>query len=195
MPRRFYRRPALPTLLFFALVVGLVFWTTFRLGSRVPEGEREVAAAFGGPAEVLLRPGRCQIVRVMDAATLLVRQKDFDGQTEVSRLFRVRLLGVKTPPNVDRAAERDDDPAAHALKALARSSSEAVIDLDKRRIAADESWLAYVYCGEKLLNAEMIRAGAAKYDNYPGDNASIARRLRQAQDEARRAKRGVWSDQ
>lgn len=193
MPRRFIRRPALQTLIFVAAAIGLLVWMVARSSLRVPEGEREVTAAFGGQTQVLLRPGKCQIVRVIDPATLVVRQQDFEGGTDVSRLFRVRLLGVRTPSAADRMTE-NVDAAILRLKDLAAASSEAVIELDKRRIAADGSWLAYVYCGEKLLNAEVIRIGALQYDNYPGDNAPIARRLGQSQDEARRTKRGVWSE-
>ena len=199
MPRRFYRRPALRTFLFIAAAIGLLIWAVARNASWAPEGEREQLAAFGGQTDVLLRPGPCQIVRVIDAATIVVRQKD-ETNPEITRLFRIRLIGVKTPSADSPAMKTADAQATAALKDIAAASSGAVIELDKRRVAADGSWLAYVYSGEvysggTLLNAEVIRTGARMFDNYPGDNASMARRLGQAQDEARRAKRGVWSEQ
>jgi len=44
-----------------------------------------------------------------------------------------------------------------------------------------------------MLNEELLRAGLADVSVFPGDSESMARRMRVAAEEARRAKRGVWS--
>jgi micrococcal nuclease len=54
-------------------------------------------------------------------------------------------------------------------------------------------FLAYLYVGDKMLNVELVRAGLARVSHYPGDSATRHRLLIKAQDEARDARRGIWS--
>jgi endonuclease YncB( thermonuclease family) len=127
-----------------------------------------------------LSAGPCEIAQVMDGRTLLVRQGDVD------HTFAVRLLGVALP-----ASEADRLVAAKELEKIA-PLGHALIELDKRRLADDGTWLAYVYVESVLLNAEILGAGAAKHDLYPGDSPSIAQTLKAAQSEANRNGRGIW---
>jgi endonuclease YncB( thermonuclease family) len=125
----------------------------------------------------VLQSGPCEILAAEDGNTLLVQQ----GQYR----FRVRLIGVRLPPDADEQHARDE------LSRLA-PAGPASIELDKRRSGADGSWLAYVYVNESLVNAQMLSTGRAVYEVYPGDSFAAGRRLKEAQSEARRNQRGIW---
>lgn len=51
--------------------------------------------------------------------------------------------------------------------------------------------LAYVYVGEVLVNAELLRAGVAQPLTIP-PNVRYTERFRAVAEEARRGRRGVW---
>lgn len=85
-------------------------------------------------------------------------------------LPRVRLLGVKI----------GDDAQARKWLATNVLGQRIHIERDKRRRTMDGAQLGYVYLGDVLINAELIRQGLARHDSYPGDSESYARRLRKA---------------
>ncbi len=134
------------------------------------------------PRETLAsRPGEIQ--SILDGRTLLVQQGDSN------RTFAVRLIGVALPES-----EADRQSAQKQLAALA-PSGPVLVELDKRRVADDGTWLAYVYVGSVLLNAEILRTGTANHDVYPGDSLSIAQTLKAAQSEAKMNGRGICRTQ
>jgi micrococcal nuclease len=51
--------------------------------------------------------------------------------------------------------------------------------------------LAYVYVGELLVNAELVRQGYAQVATFP-PNVKYQQHFRDLQREAREAKRGLW---
>ena len=99
-----------------------------------------------------------------------------DGQTlEVAPRaggpsIHVRLLGIKLSHD------------AQARKWLTANvvGQNIRLERDKRRRASDGAQLAYVYLGDSLVNAELIRLDYARHDSYPGDSASYSRQLREA---------------
>jgi endonuclease YncB( thermonuclease family) len=94
-----------------------------------------------------------------------------DGRTlQVEPGTAVRLLGVTI---TDKAAARE----YLQLNVVGQSVRT---ELDKRRRASDGSHFAYVYLGRIFVNAELVRQGWAKHDDYPGDSASHAKILREA---------------
>ena len=171
MARRFRQWPSVAVTLFAAILsaVAVRSWWDSRAGT----------------SAVSLAPGTAEILGVIDGNTLLVAQGQAglgSHATTAPVEYRVRLLGVEvTSPQ---------EPAAAAHLAAIAPPGPARIELDKRRIAVDGSWLAYVYVGQTLVNAQLIARGQARYEAYPGDSQPIGRQLRQAQQEAARAGRG-----
>jgi len=117
---------------------------------------------------------------------LIIRQKaQVAGQVERTNLeFPLQLLGVN-------AADRSAEGTKFSKEFL--SSGSPRIELDRRRLDSAGNFLAYVYVDERTLNEELIRAGFAEADHYPGDNQSMHRDLVKAEKEAKRAGRGKWS--
>jgi len=182
MARRFRRWPGIATTLIAALACAAALRAWW---PRDPAAETLVVSSTAG-GRVALASGACQIVRVSDGNTLLVTQQQ-DQSGSAAHRFHVRLLGVRLPEGSTSQAIPLADIARLAPPGPAR------IELDKRRAATDGAWLAYVYVGETLVNAAILRAGDGSYEGYPADSAAIGRQLRQAQDEARRNRRGIWS--
>jgi endonuclease YncB( thermonuclease family) len=175
------RRPSLAALLglaLIALVVGRWLLNSY-LRSTPPESD---AALVEGP---------CEVVRVLEGPMLLVRQKSPHAETTVTR--RVRLIGIETQAN--RSADLSESPSAERFLEDAIDGREVRLQFDKRRVDREHNWLAYVYAGETLLNERLLEEGLARLHEYPGDSASIAKRLRGAEAKAKAAGRGLWSGQ
>jgi micrococcal nuclease len=123
-------------------------------------------------------------VRVFDGATLELA----DGR-------RVRYIGVDSP-QIRNALGRPDTGAWEA-----RDANHALVGHKRVRLEADALdsdadgvlW-RYVYVGDILVNAELLRQGATLLINrYP--NNRLAAELLSAEQAARRSKRGLWKDQ
>jgi micrococcal nuclease len=174
--RRFRRRPSASMLLTLALIVFVVLrlWRAFSLP--LPR------------TEPLLEEQPYQVQRIVDGDTIIVHS--LDGSTE----HRIRLLGMDTPETVR---------PGHAIEAWGPEATLFTQDfckagvvhfrLGRRRIDRYKRYLAWIYVDDQLLNAELVRAGLAKTTHYPGESSSLTRILKQAEEEARAAKRGIWS--
>ena len=68
------------------------------------------------------------------------------------------------------------------------------IQLDRRRINDEGMLQAYVWVEDLLLNEELVRLGLATDDTHPSDSGPIVRRIKKAEQEARKQLRGVWAD-
>ncbi len=167
--RRRYRRRWLAL----AVLVGLVGTRSLHDGLT-----RRSETAIGS-----LTPGEYEIVRVVDAGTLLVaRPLPGNGRTERAR---VRLLGVNIPDGETTvAAERFTRDFVNGARIRLR--------LDRRRIADDGAFVAYCFVGDRMLNAELVRQGLATSATHPADAGEIVRSIERAQTEARENRRGVW---
>jgi endonuclease YncB( thermonuclease family) len=139
-----------------------------------PTEEPQLVSPVSGSTLALIA-GPIEVLRALDGNTLLVIQN--------GNRYRVRLLGV-TPSAEPRAAK--------ALSALA-VEGPARIEFDKRRVAPDGAWLAYMYVNERLVNAAIVRAGLGRYESYPGDSATRGRLIKEAESAARREKLGFWA--
>lgn len=148
------------------LALGRLWW----LGTRPPplESAEEVVA---------------WVERAIDGDTLLL----IDGR-------RVRLIGVDTPETKkENTPIQAWGPEAHAFTARHAEGKPARLQFDGERQDHYGRLLAYVYVDEFFLNEELLRAGLARLlTRYPyrGD---MKERFHRAQEEARRAKRGLWS--
>jgi micrococcal nuclease len=124
------------------------------------------------------------VVRVVDGDTLVVR---LDGRDQ-----RVRYIGVNTPESVDprRPVQCFGQEAAARNRELVDGQT---VWLERDVSDADQfgRLLRYVYVGERLVNAELVRDGFAHAVTFPPD-VKYADRLRALEREARAARRGLW---
>ncbi len=131
-----------------------------------------------------LAEGVHQIERVVDGDTLLLASG-----------ARVRLIGVDCPETV-----RPEHPVEPWGLEAAQFTREFVVagrvrlQFDRERIDRFGRFLAYAFVGEQMLNEELVRAGLARVEHRFHYSQSIERRFDRAEEEARLARRGIWSD-
>jgi micrococcal nuclease len=136
------------------------------------------------PAEPnLLGEGPHQVARVIDGDTIVLANH-----------ARVRLLGADSPETKHPAMPPQPWGAEATEFTRAFIGSEPVrLAFDRERKDRYGRFLAYVYVGERMLNEELLRAGLARtLLQYPYA-AAMKRRFKAAEDEAKAAKRGLWS--
>lgn len=179
--RRFRRYPPWSVWVCVALcaaMAGRYWWS--RGSSAAPH------AAEGSSLTGSLVVGEFDVVRVERADLLIVRQQvPILGQDILQTLEApLQLLGVKSS-GLTEAGKR----FTSKLLSLGTPS----LDLDRRRLDSAGHFLAYVYVDGRLLNEELIRAGLAQADLYPGDNQTMHRNFVKAEKEAKKAERGMWT--
>jgi micrococcal nuclease len=170
MSRRYRRRPTLSTAVVLLIVVLAIF--------------RAWQAAQDTPAPAALSEGTHTVERVVDGDTLLLTNQ-----------ARVRLQGVDTPETVQ---------PNHPVEPWGPESSEFTrqfigdgrvrLQFDLERKDRYGRFLAYVYKGDRMLNEELLRAGLARAQLQYRYSDAMKRRFREAEQEARDARRGIWSE-
>lgn len=137
------------------------------------------AWAFALPA--LAETLRGVVIVVIDGDTVLFKP-DHDGAQ--SRAFlKIRLADIDAP-------EKDQaygDIATHTLKALVLNQP---VEINTVATDAYGRKIAHLQVGALRINTEMVRLGLAWSSSRYQRNAEG----RAAQDEARRARRGLWVD-
>jgi micrococcal nuclease len=125
------------------------------------------------------------VLRVIDGDTILVA---IDGREE-----RVRYIGVDTPETVapDRPVGCFGPEASARNKALVEGKT---VELERDISERDrfDRLLRYVYVDGTLVNAELLREGYATSVTFPPD-VRENERFRTLEQEARTARRGLWS--
>ena len=127
------------------------------------------------PRSVRFGPGdtlSAQVLRVVDGTTI---QVDPDGGHE-----RVGYLGL----------EALGPPATEANRHLVQGH-RVWLELDAPLRDGEGRLLAYVYVGDLMVNAELVRLGYAQVATFP-PNLKYQGWFLTLQREAREAKRGVW---
>lgn len=183
MPRRFRRRPAV--LLWVSLGLAALILCRFTYDLFVSAPQSTVGAiAPGMSAGGLLVEGPCEVLKVRDDGLLVVRQTRTTSRGVENHSAVARLLAVEMPREKMLAVQFIREQLA---------PGEVTLGLDKRRLdPADNLWV-YIYVQRQLLNEELLRAGLARWQPYPADSSPLAKRLQQAQAEARREGRGIWA--
>ena len=139
-----------------------------------------------------------KVVYVVDGDTIHVQLGD--------RVEKVRYIGVNAPevPHPHAAAE-DRRRLKHfphtvaAGEAAKRVNVDLVggqhvrLELDRQRRDRWKRLLAYVWVGETMINAEMVKRGYAEVMSIPPD-LHHRTLLEKAEADARTAKRGLWGD-
>jgi micrococcal nuclease len=150
----------------------VVLWRFYALDSAPPPPE-------------LLEEGIHKVRRVIDGDTFVLASG-----------ARVRLQGIDTPETVlaNSPVERWGPEASQFTKDFVHHAGGQVrLTFSLERKDRHDRFLAFVWNGDVMLNEELVRAGLAhaRLDyRYSGPMKS---RLAAAQDEARRAARGIWS--
>ena len=127
------------------------------------------------------------VVRVVDGDTIHVRVGE--------RLEKVRYIGVNTPEV--HHPRKGEEPGGREASALNRT----LVDGRRVRLETDVQvrdrygrLLAYVWVGETMVNAELVRRGYAQVMTIPPNVRHQALFLT-LQREARDADRGLWRRQ
>lgn len=149
---------------------------------------RLTAPAAPAPAAVtstaVQQSGLFTVTKTVDGDTVHVAQ---EGMEDIEK---VRMLAIDTP-------ERGQPWYGEATRALAAMVEDKQVRLEPEkpgRLQRDKygRWLAYVIVDGKNANVEMVRLGWTPYvTTYRSDR--YEKELRAAEDEARAAKRGMWS--
>ncbi|HEU4738150.1 MAG TPA: thermonuclease family protein [Solirubrobacterales bacterium] len=151
-----------------------------------------VAVVLLRPWESLDGPGRDEppeaavvpVTRVVDGDTVEVR---LDGETE-----DVRYIGVDTPETVKPGAPVDCfGPQASAFNHRLVEGRRVRLVFGAERRDVYDRLLAYVYLGDRFVNAELVRRGLARTLTIP-PNDRYAGRFKRLEIAASRAGRGLW---
>lgn len=173
MPKRFSRNPF------------RIYWWVFLLAAFVL---LRLAQEYWQPDDNQpLAEGSYHVTRVIDGDTLLLDS----GQ-------RVRLQGIDAPETVkpDHPVEPwGPEASAFARQFVEQADGQVRLVFGIERIDAYGRQLAFVWNGDQMLNAELVRAGLARARLDYRYSGTMKRALATAQDEARDAKRGIWSSE
>jgi micrococcal nuclease len=148
-----------------------------------------VALVLARPWEGLWQEGApasatAYVTRVVDGDTIEVR---LDGREE-----DVRYIGVDTPETVkpDTPVQCFGPQASRFNHTLVEQRRvRLVFGVERRDVYG--RLLAYVYLGERFVNAELVRRGLARTLTIP-PNDRFAARLKRLELAAARAGRGLW---
>ncbi len=125
-----------------------------------------------------------RVTRVVDGDTVEV---NLDGRTE-----DVRYIGVDTPETVKPGAPVDCfGPQASAFNHQLVEGRQVRLVLGVERRDVHDRLLAYVYLGDRFVNAELLRRGLARTLTIP-PNDRYAGRFKRLEIAASRAGRGLW---
>lgn len=150
------------------------------------------------PSPLLLPSARA--VSIPAGALAFAVRHVYDGDTlTLANGRKVRLLAVDTPEL--RGQDGRPEEGAREARDFVRNlceNREAWLEFDVEREDSYGRWLCYVYVrtpeGDRMVNAELLRAGLARYYTPGPVNLRHAEFLLACQREAREAGRGTWKD-
>jgi micrococcal nuclease len=147
----------------------------------------------GAPEIVLSQPGQIWVVTEAGPSQALV-VRVVDGDTvEIEGGERVRYLGIDTPETWPPSeAEYYGEEATEKNRELVEGE---VVGLERDVKPRDEygRWLYYVWRGEVMVNAELVRLGYAYAYNLP-PNTRYRELFLRLESEAREQKLGLWAE-
>ncbi|MEA3489908.1 MAG: thermonuclease family protein [Candidatus Omnitrophota bacterium] len=123
-----------------------------------------------------------------------------DGDTiELSNGKHVRYIGIDTPETMKKVGTGwlfEPETYGVAAKEYNRElvyGKKVTLEFDMDKTDRHGRWLAYVYVGDTMANLELVEKGYAIVYTFP-PNVRYFDRLLEAQEEARRGKRGIWGE-
>ena len=143
-------------------------------------------SASGPSIPEQLEEGVHEVRRAVDGDTILLASG-----------ARVRLQGVNTPETVkpNWPVEPWGPEASQFTKDfLERAGHRVRLTFSLERKDRYDRFLAFVWDGDVMLNEELIRAGLGYARRDYRYSEPMKRRFTAAQDEAKRAGRGIWSN-
>jgi micrococcal nuclease len=170
-PRRYWREPR--ALAFWLLCGALVVW-------------RSQVVATAPPGPELLEEGFHEVRRIVDGDTLVLTSN-----------ARVRLQGINTPETVQEFHPVEawgPEAKTFTTEFVERAGRRLRLTFSLERKDRYDRFLAFVWNGDLMLNEELVRAGLAEARLDYRYSGTMKRRLARAQDEARTARRGIWSN-
>jgi micrococcal nuclease len=124
------------------------------------------------------------VVRVVDGDTIHVRIGE--------RVESVRYIGVNTPEvHHPQLGEQPGGREATAVNRELVAGKPVRLELDVRERDRHGRMLAYVWIGDVMINAELVRRGYAQVMTVP-PNVRHQALFVKLQREARDARRGLW---
>jgi len=126
-----------------------------------------------------------EILKVIDGDTIVLND---DSQTHV------RYIGIDTPEIL--TLESPGEPFSFEAKRLNENllyGKKIRLDFDKEKYDHYGRMLAYVYAGEVFVNEEIVRRGLATSLKIK-PNTKYINRIEAAENEAKKFRRGIWSD-
>jgi micrococcal nuclease len=142
-----------------------------------------LALVLGSVTSATALEGR--VVRVVDGDTIHVKVGE--------RLEKVRYIGVNTPEvHHPRKGEEPGGREALALNRSLVNGRTVRLETDTRTRDRYGRVLAYVWVGDVMVNAELVRRGYAQVMTVP-PNVRYQARFLKLQREARDAGRGLWA--
>jgi micrococcal nuclease len=150
-------------------------------------GDDSAGPGFGGGSGSGTAPGQSLTVsvsRVVDGDTIEV---GIDGGTD-----DVRLIGVDTPETVKPGEPVEcfgPEASDFTHRLLEGRTVRLVFDRERRDVY--DRLLAYVYLGERFVNAELIEGGYARTLEIE-PNTAHAEQLARLEGDAGAAGRGLW---
>jgi micrococcal nuclease len=143
-----------------------------------------VALALISTAWAAPRPLAGLVVKIVDGDTIHVR---VDAHVE-----KVRYIGVNTPEvhHPTRGEEPGGREASEVNRRLV-AGRHVRLELDVQSRDRYGRLLAYVWVGETMVNAELVRQGYAQVMTVP-PNVRYQRLFLDLQRDARQAGRGLW---
>lgn len=125
------------------------------------------------------------VVRVVDGDTIHVRLG--------ARVEKVRYIGVNTPEvHHPRKGEEPGGRLARAINRRLVAGRVVRLELDVQSRDRYGRLLAYVWVGETMINAELLRLGYAQVMTIP-PNVRYQELFLRLQRDARQARRGLWA--
>jgi endonuclease YncB( thermonuclease family) len=155
-------------------------------GASVPDTAREATPTAGSARTFIATPTphpQGVVARLIDGDTLVLNR---DGHEE-----RIRLLAVDAPEvDLDQCFA---DAATAFVSAVIPPGSPVGLEQDVTDTDVFGRSLRYVYLPDgSMLNEQLLRGGFARLVE-DGPDRKYIERLRDAEDEARRAGLGIWS--
>jgi len=118
----------------------------------------------------------------------------YDGDTiELENGEKIRYLGINSPEIAHKPGERDQPYGREATRANSRQVGNRTVQLkfDGETRGRYGRTLAYVFCGNRFVNAELLKQGMAKYYS-PGGDIRYSRLFQACQYLAKEKKLGIW---
>jgi micrococcal nuclease len=146
------------------------------------------------------RPAPVKAVQAAKPVDEYIVARVVDGDTvDLKNGKKVRYIGIDTPEVRKRiGGEWQYMPEPYAVEAK-KFNDEMIrgknvrLEFDAEKEDKYGRWLAYVYSGDKMVNAELLRRGYASLLTIP-PNVKHIDLLVKAQKEAQENRRGIWKD-